>query len=405
MKRYFVLIACVVMQMCLGPIYAWSTFVPKLQAAFGYTSWQTQLVFGTSFLVFSFAGLFTGRVLDRYGPRVLSVAAGLLLGSGYLLASLSGGCFWLLWLGVGCLGGLGIASGYYCPIATAVKWFPHHKGLVGGLAIGGYGASAIILTNIARVMFNHGWAVSDILRFVAVVYGPIVMLMGLLLFTPPGSHGHHAVAFHRRVLLGDRQFWAMVIAMFCGTLPGLVVSGNLRPIGQSFGLAEIVTVQAITMFAIGSASGRVLGGFAHDLLGGRRSLILILASITGSITVLMTAGLTSCGWGWLPAAMFVGFCYGAVFGVYPGQIVDLYGHRVLGTVYALIMLGHGAAGLAGPPLAGWAKDLTGSFLPGLVSIAVIALTGLLAFAWFSCNQPGTTARHAQSAFPVNAELP
>ena len=93
MKRYFVLIACIVMQMCLGPIYAWSTFVPKLQAGFGYESWQTQLVFGTSFLVFSVAGVFAGRILDRYGPRVLSVIAGLLLGSGYLLASFCGDCF------------------------------------------------------------------------------------------------------------------------------------------------------------------------------------------------------------------------------------------------------------------------------------------------------------------------
>lgn len=405
MKRYLVLIACVLMQMCLGPIYAWSTFVPKLQASYGYASWRTQLVFGTSFLVFSVAGVFAGRILDRYGPRILSVIAGLLLGSGYLLASFCGDCFWLLWLGIGCLGGLGIACGYYCPVATAVKWFPKHKGLVGGLAIGGYGASAIILTNIARVLFNHGWAVLDIFRFVALVYGPIIMVMGLLLFTPPGSHDGQAVAFRRRLLLGDRQFWAMLIAMFCGTLPGLVVNGNLRPIGQFFGFSEMVALQAITMFAIGSASGRVLGGFAYDLLGGRRSLMLALGMITLSIIVLIAVGLAGHGWLWLPAALFVGFCYGGGFGVYPGQIVDLYGYRVLGTVYALVMLGHGVAGLSGPPLAGWTKDLTGSFLPGLVSIAAIALAGLFVFSWLSRRQFATEEKHARPVSPLITERP
>ena len=133
--------------------------------------------------------------------------------------------------------------------------------------------------------------VLEIFRFVAIVYGPIIMLMGLLLFTPPGAHNGRAADFRRRVLLRDRQFWAMVIAMFCGTLPGLVVNGNLRPIGQLFGFSEMVALQAITMFAIGSASGRVLGGFAHDLFGGRRSLMLALGLITVSIVVLITAGL------------------------------------------------------------------------------------------------------------------
>ncbi len=387
MKRYLVLIACVVMQMCLGPIYAWSTFVPRLQANFGYKSWQTQLVFGTSFLVFSVAGVFAGRILDRFGPRVLSIVAGLLLGAGYLLASVSGAWFWLLWAGVGCLGGLGIACGYYCAVATAVRWFPAHKGLVGGLAIGGYGASAIILTNIARVMFNHGCSVMAIFRFVGAVYGPMIVLMGLLLFVPPGAHDPQATVFRRRVLLRDRQFWALVVAMFCGTLPGLVVNGNLRPIGQFFGLPEIIALQAITMFAIGSASGRVLGGYAGDLLGGRRAMVLALGMITSSALVLLTAGLAGSGWLWLPASLFVGFCYGGGFGVYPGQIVDLYGHRVLGTIYALVMLGHGVAGLSGPPLAGWLRDTTGSFLPGLAGVSAVALAGLLTFTWLSRGQP------------------
>lgn len=385
MKRYLILTAAIVMQMCLGPIYAWSTFVPKLQQNFGYKAWQTQIVFGTSFLVFSVAGVFAGRILDRYGPRVLSVTAGLLLGSGYLLASVAGDHFLFLWLGIGCLGGLGIACGYYCPVATAMKWFPDHKGLVGGLAIGGYGASAIILTNLARVMFSHDWTVLQIFRFVALVYGPMIMLMGLLLSNPPGVRTDQTVDFRRRTLLSDRRFWAMFLAMFAGTLPGLVVNGNLRPIGQAFGFSEMIALQAITMFAIGSATGRVLGGYAQDLFGGRRALILALGLIGLSILSLIGAGLS--GHGWLPAALFVGFCYGGGFGVYPAQIVDLYGPRVLGTIYALVMLGHGLAGQVGPFLAGLSKDHTGSFVPGLIGVCAIALIGLAAFAWLTRSRP------------------
>lgn len=380
------------MQMCLGAIYAWSTFVPRLQEGFGYAAWQTQLVFGTTFLVFCMAGVFTGRLLDRYGPRVLSVIAGLLLGSGYLLASYGGHRFELLWLGVGGLGGLGVAFGYYCPVATAVKWFPRHKGLVGGLAVGGYGASAIILTNLAKSMFDHGWHVLEVLRFVGLVYGPMVALMGLLLLTPAGAHNGQAVPFRRRVLLGDRQFWALIVAIFVGTLPGVVVNGNLRPMGQFYGFSEMVALQAITMFAIGSAGGRVLGGFAHDRLGGRRALLLVLGFMVASVVGILAAG--TAGHGWLVAAMFVGFCYGGGLGLYPAQVVDLYGYKVMGTIYALVMLGHGLAGQLGPLLAGWSRDVTGGFATGLVATGLVVLVGLAGFAWLSRGQrsKGPTAQ-------------
>ncbi len=381
MKRYIVLTAAVAMQMCLGAIYAWSTFVPKLQQGFGYSARQTQIVYGTVFLVFTTGGIFAGRILDRYGPRVLSVIAGVLLGSGYLLASAAGDRFIFLWLGVGCLGGLGVACGYYCPVATAVKWFPRHKGLVGGLAVGGYGASAIILTNVAHTLFGRGWGVLEIFRFVGLVYGPIIMLMGLLLIVPPGTGSVQAATFRRRVLLGDRQFWALAAFMFSGTLSGTVVNGNLRSMGDFFHFSEMVAVQAITVFSIGSATGRVAGGFAHDRLGGRASLILDLALMIAAVLLLIAAGLA--GTWWLPVVLLVGFCYGGCLGVCPAQVVDLYGPKVMGTIYALVMLAHGLAGQLGPFLAGWSKDATGTFVPGLAGTAIAITAGLVAFVWLT----------------------
>jgi OFA family oxalate/formate antiporter-like MFS transporter len=321
------------------------------------------------------------------------VAAGLLLGSGYLLASVAGDRFLLLWLGVGCLGGLGVACGYYCPVATAVKWFPGHKGLVGGLAVGGYGASAIILTNVAHMLFQRGWQVPDVFRFVGLVYGPIIILMGLLLAVPAGTPDGRIVRFHRRVLLGDRQFWALAAFMFSGTLSGVVVNGNLLPMGSYFHFSGMVALQAITLFAIGSATGRVAGGFAHDRLGGRVALVLDLGLMIAAMVLLIGAG--TAGFGWLPAVMFVGFCYGGCLGVCPAQVVDLYGPKVMGTVYAVVMLAHGLAGQIGPFLAGWARDVTGGFVPGLVGTVIAIAAGLVAFAWLA--NTGTASGRGKGA--------
>jgi MFS family permease len=199
------------------------------------------------------------------------------------------------------------------------------------------------------------------------------------------------------VLLGDRQFWALVAFMFSGTLSGVVVNGNLRPMGSSFHFSEMVALQAITMFAIGSATGRVMGGFAHDRLGGRASLTLDLGMMIVAVLLLIGAG--TMGFGWLPAVMFVGFCYGGCLGVCPAQVVDLYGPRVMGTIYALVMLAHGLAGQTGPFLAGWARDVTGSFVPGLVGTVIVIAVGLGAFAWLarSATADKVTRRQGQKA--------
>ena len=248
MKRFGVIIAAIMMQGCLGGIYAWSVFVPELQMRFHYSSAQTQGVFGTAILVFTFSLIITGPLLDRFGPRLLSTASGALLAVAYLLASSKGDTFIWLWVAYGVLGGLGIGCGYLCPIATAVKWFPQHKGLVAGLAVAGYGGGAIVLANVAQWLFVRGWEVLSIFHLVGLVYGPLVVFAGFFLFVPQRDCNQKTTPFRRRVLFRDPRFWQLFLAMFCGTFPGLMINGNLKPIGLSFGFSAHVATMAISFF-------------------------------------------------------------------------------------------------------------------------------------------------------------
>ncbi|MFH0944459.1 MAG: MFS transporter [Planctomycetota bacterium] len=387
MTRYLVITAAIVMQMCLGGIYAWSAFVPELREAYGYSAAQTQLVFGTSFLVFTISGVFTGRGQDLRGPRPFGVASGVFLAAGYLVASVSGGSFLLLWLGIGVLGGLGIGCGYVCTIATAVKWFPSRKGLVSGLAVAGYGAGAIVLANGAELLFERGWQVLEVFRAVGLVYGPVVLLAGLCLIVPASDGAAFPLTLRRRELLRDRRFWALCAAMFCGTLPGLAISGSLKPIGLFLGLTAPIAVQAISFFAIGSGTGRILWGLAGDQLGGRRMALLALALIALSPLLLFLAGLADPeGYAFLGAALFGGFCYGSSFALYPAQVADIYGARVVGTVYTLVMLAHGLAAEVGPGVCGLLFDETGSFLSAMVLATVLAAAGFVLYGTLSARR-------------------
>ncbi|MBN2467072.1 MAG: MFS transporter [Deltaproteobacteria bacterium] len=379
MKRYIVIVAAVAMQMCLGGLYAWSAFVPALREEFGYSATQTQLVFGTCILVFTLSMVFTGRLHDRFGPRLLATASSLLFSSGYFLVWYGGGALIWLWLGYGVFVGMGIGCGYICAIATPVKWFPRRKGLVSGISVAGYGAGAIVLANLAHLLLTRGWSVLEIFGCVGLLYGPIVLISGTCLFLPGLQTGNKVIEFRRRVLLSDRRFWQLCMGMFFGTMPGIMINGSLMHMGLSFGFTAGVATAAISFFAIGNASGRIVCGFLHDRLGGSRSIKLVLSLVAVS-TIGVLLG-RDCGPGFIGAAWLVGFSYGSNFALYPAQVAELYGTEVMGTVYALVILVHGLGAQLGPGLGGLSFDMTGSYLPAVVGAFAATVIGLTGYAY------------------------
>jgi MFS family permease len=114
--RWACLTAGCLIQIILGGVYAWSTFVPHLQAAHGLTNGQSGAIFGTSILAFTLAMIVAGRVLPAHGPQVTAAIAAALFASGYLLAGASGGSFPVLFIAIALITGAGIGFGYVCPL-------------------------------------------------------------------------------------------------------------------------------------------------------------------------------------------------------------------------------------------------------------------------------------------------
>lgn len=430
-QKYVVMAAAVVMQACLGGIYAWSSFVPALRSAWGYSQTQTQIVFGTCICVFSFLSVATGMLQDRLGPRPLSVCSGLLVGAAYLMAWRLGSSFVPLLAAVGVVGGVGIACGYVCPISTAVKWFPGRKGLVCGLAVAGYGGGAIALSRIVEALLGRGWVVLDIFGLVGAVYSPLIVLAGLGMISPPPKENYGEASVGglsgpgpggeetpqpsrlrqptlslkgREVLaaapaeigltageaklgalLRDRRFWLVFAGMFCTTAPGLAVIGNLKPIAQSLGCDLATAALAVSTLAVGNASGRILWGFLYDRIGGRAAMLLSMGSVAAAVLTILAAG--ACGAAFLTAAVAVGFCYGSAFAVYPAEVARTYGPRHIGKIYGLVLFAQGISALVGPALGGLSKDWLDSFVPGIVVAAALGAAGVVLHAKTSRRNP------------------
>src|SRR6266850_3075069 len=182
-NRWVIAIAGVFMQLALGAVYAWSVFRTPLAKQFGWSISEVTLTFTISIFVLGFAAFFGGLWLNRRGPRVVAITGGLLYGLGVFLASFSGGKLWLLYLTYGVIGGIGLGLSYIVPVAVLVKWFPERRGLITGVAVGGFGAGALITAPIAERLIERV-GVLPTFAWLGVAYLLVTVACGALMQNP-----------------------------------------------------------------------------------------------------------------------------------------------------------------------------------------------------------------------------
>ncbi|HQO03747.1 MAG TPA: MFS transporter [Spirochaetota bacterium] len=153
-KRWGIAIAAIVMQLCLGTVYAWSVFKKPLMNAHGWGETETQVTFMILMGVIGLSAAFGGTLVDKKGPRFVASLGGILFGIGTIIAGVGDqmGNIYVLYLGFGIVAALGNGFGYVTPIATLIRWFPDKRGLVTGLAVMGFGAGAFFMGQIAPAM-------------------------------------------------------------------------------------------------------------------------------------------------------------------------------------------------------------------------------------------------------------
>lgn len=378
------LAAVVLIQGCLGGIYAWSTFVPALHDTWGLGMAQTQLLFGGLIGVFTLAMIPAGRLLRRVGPKPVAVIGGSLFAGGFLLAAASGGRFGLLFAGISLLAGTGTGCCYVCALTSGAAWFPERKGLVTGLAVAGFGGGAVVLAFLGQWLLAWGMDVLRVFGVIGAAYGLVIVGAAMLLSLPTVT-----APFRKRSTDGqyrDRFFGGLLVGMFAGTFAGLALIGNLKPLALDSGLGEGVATAAIALFSLGNAAGRVAWGWLADHMG-RRAGWLSLAFLAVATAVLAVG--RGQGTVFLGASALVGFGFGACFVVYAALVASHYGVERLGEVYPLVFLAYGLSGIAGPATAGWLLDITGGYgLALILCLAVPIAAALLLRRLFKETAPG-----------------
>src|SRR5580698_1215311 len=148
-NRWLLAVAGVCLQIALGSAYAWSVFRIPLSKAYGWNVSQVTLTFTISWFFLGVSSFVGGMWMKRVGPKLVAMTGGLLWGGGVFLASFAAHRLWWLYLTYGVIGGTGLGMGYIVPLAVLVKWFPEHRGLITGIAVGGFGAGALLAAPLA----------------------------------------------------------------------------------------------------------------------------------------------------------------------------------------------------------------------------------------------------------------
>jgi OFA family oxalate/formate antiporter-like MFS transporter len=371
------------MQVALGAVYAWSVFRTPLVKQFGWSISEVTLTFTISIFVLGFAAFFGGLWLNRSGPRVVAMTGGFLYGMGVLLASLSAHKLWWLYLSYGFIGGIGLGFGYIVPVAVLVKWFPDRRGLITGVAVGGFGAGALVTAPIAtRLIQSVG--VLPTFAYLGVAYLIVTVVAGAFMrnpppgWAPPGwtpSKTEMAQRSTRDYVLGEAlrtwQWWALWLLLFLNTTAGISVISQEAPIFQELaGVTAVVAAGMVGIASLGNAAGRVFWAWISDIIT-RKSTFLVMFLLQAVLfwvfpSITTVAILTT-------VTFVVLMCYGGGFGTMPAFTADYFGAKNVGPIYGLMLTAWGFASAFGPLMIARLRETTGNYRGALHIIAVIML--------------------------------
>ena len=382
--RWRVVLGGILSNFCAGMLYSWSIYVNPLMEAHGWERGAVSLAMSIATLVIPISMIPAAKILAKQGPTKTALIGTIFLVLGLAVAGLTASLP-LLYLGFGVLGGIGVGFIYGTPIATCVKWFPDKKGLISGLAVGGFGLGSIVFAPICTSVIaslgpNTTFLIQGAITLVGMLIGAPLMKAAPDGFKPEGWNPPVAATasgashdYTSAEMLKTKQYWFLLIMYLFANMSGLMVIGHASPIAQA--VAGLTAAQAgaiVSVLSIANTAGRFMSGALCDKLGAKRVVTIIY--IINAVLLVALQFLTN----FATIALGIGglaVCFGAMMGAYPSLVVDYFGVKYSGPNYARIFLAYGIGGIIGPQLAVRVVAATEGYTLAFVIIGASCIIG------------------------------
>lgn len=366
-NRWFIPVGAVAVHICIGSVYAWSTFNRPIQALLPGNPWwfsPPYTTFTTALVLLGLSAAFGGPWVERRGPRAAATAAALLFGFGLIIGGIGLALKQsvLVFLGMGVIGGMGCGFGYIAPVSTLVKWFPDRRGMATGMAIMGFGGGAF-LAGYLNVYFMNLFGVAETVIALGLVYFVVMMIGARILRRPPeGWHpagwtpssrtnkmirtGH---SLTRNDALGTVQFYLLWGILFINVTAGIGILAQASPMTQDlFQKTPLEAAAVVSLISLFNAGGRFFWASFSDYIGRRNTYIVFF--VVQVMLFLSIPGFAA-RHEWIPfeSALFVVFTmYGGGFSTIPAFLADIFGVDNVGAIHGSLLTAWSAAAVAGP---------------------------------------------------------
>ena len=368
--RWLIPSAALAVHLSIGQVYAFSVFKKPLVAHFDTTLTPIGWIFSIAILMLGLSAAFGGTWVERSGPRKAMFVAACCWGLGFLVAALgvSTNQLWIVYLGYGVIGGIGLGIGYISPVSTLIKWFPDRPGMATGLAIMGFGGGALIAAPLSNKLLDTfadqpADAIAPTFVTLGVIYF-VVMTLGAMTVRLPADGWKPAgwtpeAQTERRMItranvtaanaIRTPQFWLLWLVLCCNVTAGIGILEQASPMIQDhFGTVTASAAAGfVGLLSLCNMSGRFVWSSTSDLIGRKRMYMCYLGIGAILYFLLASTGTASVAWFVLLTGVILSF-YGGGFATVPAYLKDLFGTLQVGAIHGRLLTAWSVAGVAGP---------------------------------------------------------
>ncbi|WP_200214294.1 OFA family MFS transporter [Micromonospora coerulea] len=417
-SRWLIPPAALAIHLCIGQVYATSVYKNSLIAHFDTSQTAIGVIFSIAIVMLGLSAAVAGTWVEANGPRKAMFVSACFWAAGFAVGALGIATrqLWLLYLGYGLLGGIGLGIGYISPVSTLIKWFPDRPGLATGLAIMGFGGGAMVASPLSRQLlsfYDPGYDPSNagstasggalVWLFVTLGVGYfLIMMFGVFNVRVPAADWRPAGFDPARVAakplvttanvsaanaVKTRSFWLLWVVLFCNVTAGIGILEQASPMIQDFfrdnGTSAVSVAAAggfVGLLSLFNMAGRFVWSSTSDVIGRKPIYLVYLGVGMVLYALLALVGQTATALFVLLACVILSF-YGGGFATVPAYLRDLFGTFQVGAIHGRLLTAWSAAGIAGPLIVNGFLDAQGK--PGTLTAAayrpaLFTMIGLLA---------------------------